>query len=93
MSKSALLSAGTLVSTLFLSGIAVAQQDYSRSGPAAGSDVKPSTAIQKEYEGRSADGDPLRQASCPVTHTTILVRIFGDTFCTVKIPKSIRVMP
>lgn len=56
------LSAGTLVSALFLSGIALAQQP-NPSGPAVGSDVTPSTAIQKETEGRSGAGEAPKQPS------------------------------
>ena len=53
MSKSTALSAGVLIFSLVLSGVAFAEEPYSVSGPANGSNVKPSTAIQKENEGRS----------------------------------------
>ena len=60
MSKSTALSAGVLIFSLVLSGVAFAQEPYSVSGPASGSNVKPSTAIQKENEGRSAIVDARR---------------------------------
>jgi hypothetical protein len=59
MSKSTALSAGVLIFSL-LSGVAFAQEPYSVSGPANGSNVDPSTAIQKENEGRSAIVDSRR---------------------------------
>jgi hypothetical protein len=68
--ESIALSVGALISSLLLSGIAVAQEPYSVSGPAAGSNVKPSTAIQKEDEGRSASVDAWKQASYPGVHPT-----------------------
>jgi hypothetical protein len=40
--------------SLFLGGVAMAQNSGSSSGPAAGKNAEPSTAIQKQ-EGRSAD--------------------------------------
>jgi hypothetical protein len=61
MSKSTALSAGVLIFSLVLSGVAFAQEPYSVSGPANGSNVEPSTAIQKENEGRSALVDSRRQ--------------------------------
>jgi hypothetical protein len=61
MSKSKALSAGVLIFSLVLSGVAFAQEPYSVSGPANGSNVEPSTAIQKENEGRSAIVDSRRQ--------------------------------
>jgi hypothetical protein len=60
MSKSTALSAAALVFSLVLSGVALAQEPYSVSGPASGSNVEPSTAIQKEKEGRSAIVDAKR---------------------------------
>jgi len=60
MSKSTALSAGVLIFSLVLSGLAFAQEPYSVSGPASGSNVEPSTAIQKENEGRSAIVDARR---------------------------------
>jgi hypothetical protein len=60
MSKSTALSAGVLIFSLVLSGVAFAQEPYSVSGPANGSTVEPSTAIQKENEGRSAIVDSRR---------------------------------
>ena len=45
MSKSTALSAGVLIFSLVLSGLAFAQEPYSVSGPASGSNVEPSTAI------------------------------------------------
>lgn len=41
--------------SLFVGGAAMAMEGVT-SGPAAGKSVVPSTAIQKEYEGRSAAG-------------------------------------
>jgi hypothetical protein len=60
MSKSTALSAGVLIFSLVLSSVAFAQEPYSVSGPANGSNVEPSTAIQKENEGRSAIVDSRR---------------------------------
>ena len=45
MSKSTALIAGVLLFSLVLSGVAFAQEAYSVSGPASGSNVEPSTAI------------------------------------------------
>ena len=45
MSKSTALSAGLLIFSLILSGLAFGQEPYSVSGPASGSNVEPSTAI------------------------------------------------
>jgi hypothetical protein len=56
------LSAATLASALFFSGIALAEQPRS-TGPAMGSDVTPSTAIQKGTEGRSSSGATPSQAA------------------------------
>ena len=66
MSKSTALSAGALIFSLVLSGVAFAQEPYSVSGQASGSNVEPSTAIQKENEGRSAIVDAKRPN--PETH-------------------------
>jgi hypothetical protein len=58
--KSITLSAAALVLSLVLSGVAFAQEPYSVSGPANGSNVESSTAVQKEDEGRSAIVDSRR---------------------------------
>ena len=60
MNKSTALSVGALIFGMVLSGMAVAQEPYSVSGPGAGSNVEPSTAIQKESEGRLASVDARR---------------------------------
>ncbi|MGO9238941.1 MAG: hypothetical protein ACLP4V_34335 [Methylocella sp.] len=64
MSKSTALIAGVLIFSLVLSGVAFAQEAYSVSGPASGSNVEPSTAIQKENEAivdaRRPDPELLR---------------------------------
>lgn len=39
---------------VLLGGVATAQQGGATSGPAAGSNIEPSTAIQKQDEGRSS---------------------------------------
>jgi hypothetical protein len=47
------------ITSLFFGGVAVAQQPGSTSGPAAGSNIEPSTAVQKQQgEGRSVGGVP-----------------------------------
>jgi hypothetical protein len=48
---------GFFALSLCLGGVAIAQQDGSTSGPASGTNVQPSTAIQKET-GRSSVGGP-----------------------------------
>jgi hypothetical protein len=54
--------ATTLMASLLVSGAALAQQsNSSTSGPAAGTRVEPSTAIQKEYEHRSGSGTKLEE--------------------------------
>ena len=63
MSKSTALSAGVLIFSLVSSGVAFAQEPYSVSGPASGSNIEPSTAIQKENEGRSVTVDARRPNS------------------------------
>jgi hypothetical protein len=60
MSKSPTLCAGALIFSIVLSDVAFAQEPYSVSGPANGSNVEPSTAIQKENEGRSVTVDARR---------------------------------
>lgn len=59
------LCAAALMSCLSLStGAAVAEAPKaSISGPANGTNVEPSTAVQKEMEGRSVSGITKRQAS------------------------------
>jgi hypothetical protein len=42
--------------SLFIGGVALAQQSGTTSGPAAGKNVEPSTSIQKKYEGREESG-------------------------------------
>jgi hypothetical protein len=42
-----------LIALLFASGVAFAEQPGSTTGPAAGTNVEPSTAIQKENSGDS----------------------------------------
>jgi hypothetical protein len=46
------------ISSLFLSGVAVAQQAGVTSGPTATTNVEPSTAIQKQDQGRSVGAQP-----------------------------------
>lgn len=53
-----------VVLSLCLRGVAFAQQDGSTSGPASGTNVQPSTAIQKET-GRSSVGGPSTGAGAP----------------------------
>jgi hypothetical protein len=49
------ISATALIAFFLLAGPAIAQQsEGTTTGPATGSDVEPTTAIQKDYEGRSA---------------------------------------
>jgi hypothetical protein len=49
--------------SLFIGGVALAQQSGTTSGPSAGKNVEPSTATEKKYEGKqngapAAAGDP-----------------------------------
>jgi hypothetical protein len=92
MSKSTIFVVIALISSLFLSGIVVTRATCSSSGPEVGSDANPSTT-KKEHEGPFVDDDQLKQASCPITHTTVLVLIYGDAFCPVQILKSVHVIP
>lgn len=73
MSERTMASARVLILSVFVLGIAVAYEAYSNFAPTVGSVVMPS--IAKEYEGH-----------CAITHTTVLVRIFGDALCPVLIP-------
>ena len=53
MSKSTALSAGVLIFSLVLSGVAFAQEPYSVSGPASGLNVEPipyTTAYSRYFE-------------------------------------------
>jgi hypothetical protein len=62
MSQRFALSTAAMVSAVLLSGTAFAQQSDT-SGPAAGTDVRPSTSIQKEQggqEGRSTGAEQPR---------------------------------
>lgn len=56
------MCAAALVSSLFLSTAATPAQtvNASVSGPANGTNVEPSTAVQKQTEGRSVSGATMR---------------------------------
>ena len=41
---------------VFMGGVALAQQGGATSGPAAGKNVEPSTALEKKYEGKQQSG-------------------------------------
>ena len=53
---------------VFMGGVALAQQGGATSGPAAGKNVEPSTAIEKKYEGqatvRQGRASRRRQPGC-----------------------------
>ena len=42
--------------SLFIGGVALAQQAGATSGPSAGKNVEPSTATEKKYEGKQQPG-------------------------------------
>jgi hypothetical protein len=42
--------------SLFIGGVALAQQSGTTSGPSVGKNVEPSTATEKKYEGKQQPG-------------------------------------
>lgn len=56
-----------VIVSLLISGIAVAQDSGNTSGPASGTNVQPSTSIQKQNTGRSSagGGDSSNAAGAP----------------------------
>jgi hypothetical protein len=80
MRKKTMSAAVVQVSALFLLGIAVAYAARSNFGPAMGPFI--TLRSLNENAGR-----------CPITHTTVLVQIFGDALCPVAIREPTPIAP
>lgn len=88
MRKITLFPSSLLLLNFFLLGAALVYEAWPSSVPIAASVAALGPA--EEYNDRSRDGDLSQQALCPATHTTVLVRLFGDGLCPVQVPASSR---
>lgn len=94
MSKATIFMVVVLASSLFLSESALAQDAhakdaYANSNPAAEAEAAQSRAKDREDHSFREDASKI---ACPVAHTTLLVRLFGDALCPIGLLKSIRVI-